>query len=555
MGDYERELQCKFLNDKCMERLTGIMQASPLYTEKDLDLERRGLKMFEEKMQTEELKQSYENTPALKSELDAAEQEFNRQMGRARANNWITDNTLKYWTNKLSSKNYHWSQKVQFIYDKLPHLVSNWEKMTNDIKKIKDEIKKDPTLKNIPAVNIVETGKGLKKFTDWRNAISEALGIIEATKRGRTELFKEAKQILSSAVKKDVLSSHKVGEWLHRIFESNAPVELIRKFVQGSDDKSLKGLIGRWTMVRERYDKIEIKRVKVGTPRSFSFVKTEKFLDWHYSKRLAYVEEAEKRFTDIEKENPLILDIRRELDCEDWATAAHLIGKAENELVSEKDKEKLKSLKRYLKEHQTTGISGSATFEEEGEDPHAELERLLSILPSSLQSLYRKSIHAGKFKCLSSIMYNRVWCHEKGRVLDDNKEEEMRQHATEDTRTRLEEGDNKDQHVATDVDSYKEPSIRSYSYTGINKSQTLFVSSTGHDALVAKMHQEDSYLFRYWTTLIPDGVDYGTHSYVVNNINYKIKSCLRKIESPKASVASKPSPSKSAGATSYAMSS
>ena len=548
---YEADLRCKLLMDKCTDRLSSVMYQSPLYTEKDFELEKRGLKMFAERGQAEELEMSIRNTDDLKSTLDRAESDFKSKIALARRNRWITEGTAEYWLRQMSSKKYHWSEKVSFINNRFPHLMQNWERMTNDINTIKKGVEKNPELMKIPEIEKIITGKGLKQYTNWRETLDIALGSMAAEAKNFSDLFNEAQKILEGAVKQKVLSPSKVGAWLIRIFKSGSGERAIRKFVQGSDGHSLKGLIGRWAEARARYDILENKRKTAGAPRGFNFATTDKFLEWHYAKRIAYLEEAERRYADISKENPLILEIRRELDSCDWESAAHLIQKAEHEMNSPEEFEKLKSMKKYLAEHGT-----ESDKEEKNEfgpmEAKAELEKILSLLPVSLASLYHRAIRIRKFGCISSLMYNRVWCHDHSR-LSKNKEKRMEEEATELTEERIERGDDGKQHVVSDVDSFKQPSIRSYTYTGINKAQTLFVSSQGHDALIARMEEEDSYLFRYWTTLIPENVDYGTHSYIVKNLNPRIKKCLRVLENTAVLPPANQKPSKASGTRSFAM--
>jgi len=537
MEDHEQQSQCKRLRTLCIQDLNRLMARSDMFTERDVKayvdsltdskLELAGKRTFEEKSQALEENLSH-FIPQTMEHISKAENDFHSKVTSAQAQGFITSKTADHWRKKLKSEEFPWWEKEDFIYKKFPHLLENWKRLNRDLEKLKKVTANDKDLLSIPEVKKVLSEKKIKKYKEWRGAVSEALASVEAFKKGRTKLMEDAKSMLNKAASNKVLAQHKVGKWLHRIFKSNADTETIKKFIYGSDSKSLSGLVKRWTDVRSRYDAIEIKK-RNGMPRSFHFVQKDEFLDWHWSKRLAYVEEAERRFTDVAKENPLILDIRRELDSEDWSSAAALIARAEIELTSESDRGKLKSMKQYLKEHQSTDDQSS--HQQTPVEAEAELDQLISILPGSLQSLYRQAIQVGKFKCLNSLMYNRIWCWEKGHVLDSKREAELSEHATEETEYRLQHGDTKG-HIASDVDSYQQPSIRSYAHTGINKAQTLFVSQRGHSALIAKMQKEDSHLFRYWTTLIPEGVDYGTHAYIVKNLHYKMKRCIRNMGKP-----------------------
>jgi len=544
LEDHASQQHCNTVRHQCIDKLERLMTHAEMFTARDVAayreralsdraLESAGIRTAEEKLAA--LQQNADQyIPETIERVTRAEAVFHAGITRAQANGWITSETAAYWNRKLKSNKMPWWEKEEFLQKKFPRFLKNWETMTKDIQKVKEAAKKDSSLAAIPEVALILSKKSsLKNYREWRNAVHEALGAIEAHRYQRTRLYGEAKKILQKAASDQVLAGSKIGTWLQRIFETNASTEKIVEFIRGSGPKSLEGLISRWAQVRERFDKVEGMRQKQGTPRGFHFVTTDKFLRWHYSKRLAYVDEAEKRFTDIAKEHPLILDIRRELDCEDWASAAALIRTAELEIFNPKDREKLRSMKNYLHENQKSGEQTQDSASDAYASPQEELDAMLLSLPPALQPLYRKAFEAGKGECLFSLMYNRVWCREKGQALDDRKEAQLREHATEETKYRLEHGDTKG-HIASDVNSYQEPSIRSYTYTGVNKSQTLFANAQGHGALVAKMEKEDSYLFRYWTTLIPEGVDYSTHAYIVKNLHHRMKKCLRSAKSASA---------------------
>ncbi|MCF7844759.1 MAG: hypothetical protein K9M03_02950 [Kiritimatiellales bacterium] len=557
-GSYEREEssekeQCERLKKRCLSALSSLMSSSSMYTEKDLALEKRGLSMYAEEENADELRYSLERIPNIKSRLDRAKSDFTAQISSAQSAGYITSATANHWRKKISSSKYHWSEKEDFIQNKFPRLMHNWEVLTRDINTVKSEASKNRIFADIPEVKkVIGKKTTLKKYKDWRNAVSEALGAIEANKRLQQDLFRKAKSMLEGAAPKD-MSSKKVGVWLHRIFKSNAPNDKIAKFINGGGADSLSGMINRWNGVRTRYDKIENKRKKGDEPRGFHFVTTDKFLEWHYTKRLAYVDEAEKRFVDVATENPILLAIRRELDSQDWESAGIIIKQAESELLSENDKNKLSSMKWYLREHQSENPvekAGKTKEPQTKESAQGELDQILSSLPTVLQPLYKKAINSGKFYCLAALMYNRVWCREKGNVLTGHKEVVMRESAPEDTKRVLENGDDGRLRNAA-VSAYREPSMRGYANTGINAPQLLHVGAGGQDALVAKMMSEDNERFRYWTTLIPEGVDYGTHSYIVKKLNRQIKGCLRTIDSSSAPTIQKKSASTSSSPTQY----
>jgi len=430
-----------------------------------------------------------------------------------------------------------WIQKESFLLEKFPKYLENWERLHDDTQVLKNMNKKNKELIKIPEVrDALGASLDSVKYVKMRNLISKALAAATANEHGDDHMYEDAKKILEKAVKNGSLSKNNVGTWLERIMKSNAAPKQKIAFVYGKGSTSLEHLIARWEEVKHRYDVVEHRRRKDGTPRGFHFVTTNKFLNWHFSKRLSYVVEAENCFSDIAKERPILLEIRRELDSKDWGSAERLLKKAKSATLTEEDTRKLNSMENYLKEHRPK-TDKTKKKKKNPKQAEKENEQIISLLPASLQPLYLNAIRAGKFRCLAALMYNRVWCHERGHVLTSSKENKLQKRATDDTRMRLQQRkDGKKQLANTDVNAFKEPSIRSYAYTGISAPQILHVGASGHGALLAKMNEEDTYLFRYWTTLIPTEVDYATHAYIVKHLHPLLKSNLHAIAAGNAPV-------------------
>ncbi|MDD5026540.1 MAG: hypothetical protein PHH13_04175 [Candidatus Peribacteraceae bacterium] len=533
--------RCDETRQECLNRLRTLVISSKsgMYTERDFALYRdealsdRSLALAGKETSEQRYEALWENLsehiPQTAAHIKAMESTFDDMITRATDCHWISAEIAAYWRKRFASKAYFWWEKEKFLSERFPRYMRNWESLYGDQQKLNTLITEVSDAKNLPAVKRLTVGafSKTKKFEEWRSAVHEALAAVEAHRRNRTVLLEEARKKLEAAAHNEVLSKYKVGTWLKRIVSSTVDSGKLLAFVCGDGGNSLSGLIQRWAEVRHRFDNIEKKRSIEGTPRGFHFVTTDQFLEWHFARRQAYVEEAERRFTNIDKENPQLLAIRRELDCQDWDEAAHLIAQVQVTDLSEEDLAKFRSMKRYLKESRPT--SSSPTQELDPDAANGELNTAINAIPIiSLRNLYWKAIRAGKARCLIALMYNRCWCY-RNFYLNPLREEQLRLNAKEETAQRIEYGHGKE-FENNDVNSYQKPAIRSYTETRANSAQVLHVSEEGHSALVARMQEEDCERFRYWSTLIPTNVEYGTHAYIVDSLHPRIKRCLRTLE-------------------------
>jgi len=531
--------RCDETRQECLQRLRGLVVSSKsgMYTERDFAFYRdealsdRSLALAGKETSEQRYEALWENLsehiPQTAAHIKAMESTFDGMITRATGRHWISAEIADYWRKRFASKAYFWWEKEKFLTERFPRYMQNWESLYGDQQKLNTLIHEVSDAKNLPAVKRLTSITKAKKFEEWRSAVHEALAAVEAHRRNRTVLLEEARKKLEAAAHDEVLSKYKVGTWLKRIVSSTVDSGKLLAFVRGDGANSLSGLIGRWAEVRHRFDSIEKKRSIEGTPRGFHFVTTDQFLEWHFARRQAYVEEAERRFTDIDKENPQLLAIRRELDCQDWDEAAHLIAQVQVADLPEEDLAKFRSMKRYLKESRPT--SASTQKELDPDAANEELNAVIDSIPSiSLRTLYWKAIRAGKIRCLIALMYNRCWCW-RNFYLNTAREEQLRASAKEETAMRVEEGHGKD-FENQDVNSYQKPAIRSYTETRANSAQVLHVSEEGHGALVARMQEEDCERFRYWSTLIPTNVEYGAHAYIVDSLHPRMKRCLRVLE-------------------------
>jgi hypothetical protein len=544
-GDLEEFRRCESLRARCIQQLHALASSSKMYTGRDIAIyEREGLsdEAFEKSGVTSIRKREQyleenldRHIPETERKIRELESKFEKHIQAARASRCITEGNITRWRNRLLASNAYWWEKEKFINEKMLEYIERWNKIADK----RRQLMSDPRVKGLSADDVDEIDIFLDEEAFLNAHYEKRVGLVSQVRAallsrntGRAPLYKQAKARLESAAHQGHISKNKVGVWLDRIFSSNASRDKIEEFLNGSGSKSLEGLIGNWAVVSGRFDMIERKKQQQGEemPRGFHFVNKSSFLEWHYSKRLAYVDEAERRFVDVQKETPDLLGIRHELDQKDWDEAEVRMKRAESMDLDEADREKLRSMRRYMTENRPRKRERPP---QTPEDARAEIDDMIAAMPMVLQPLYRDSIRRGKARCLMSLMYNRVWCQERGRVLDNEKEIKLRNRATEDTERALQDGDD-GKLKNSDVTTYKEKSIRGYAGAGlgngINAPQVLHMGAGAHGAVVTRMEEEDCHLFRYWSTLIPQGVDYSQHSYIVKNQHHRIKACLRILE-------------------------
>ncbi len=498
--------------------------------------------LFNESMWLERGKNTYEERiedvrstityylPDLVQKLQLQEDQFNTQIEHALRQKWISSASRDKWIARLKDSNVHHWKKEQFLTETFPGWYRNWEKLGDDTGKL-DKLCKEKDIKpeDVPEVRVVYAqGFNNMHFAFRRGAVDKALAVLAANRTNRKKLYNKAKHMLNQAVANDALSKAKIGTWLRRIFESKADPQKIEEFINGNGNSSLPVLIWHWRKASMEFDKLEARVKKEGKPPSFTFISKKKFLDMHYESRMSYLQEAEYRMKDTQlaSMHPLILDIRREIDAKDWASAEYLIRQAYTKDLPPADMQKLLSLEQYLKTQKSEHGAKSHT---ENVDPKIEMEMLLSQVPTIVQPLFRSAMERGESvtRALKSLWYNRVWCRQHGH-LDDQKEELLRQRSEADTQKVLKEGQGRG--YANIATRHGRPVVRKYQ-RGEWSPQVLHYTKDMHESLTEDITMgKDNYAFKYWTTLVPKGVDYETHSYVLRDLFPKIMSCVRRLD-------------------------
>lgn len=476
--------------------------------------------------------------PMLSAQAPILENKFRRQIEEAIGKKWIGRKSVARWMQRLSADNAFYMQKKEFIEnpEKFPKYLKQWQEVAEK----REKLMKDPQFKLLRGKDVTKLGVFKndeeflnKSYEERKNLLSIIDAALRAKSREMPQLYKEAKSQLEGAARNKAMSWNKIGPWLEKIFSSNAKPELIDDFLSGRGNMPLSKLIANWTQASKRFQSLDDKRKTKGTPRGMHFVKMEVFLNWHFERRKAYLDHAEESIEEIGNEKEVILKIRHELGSQDWESAESLIAEARREPMTEAQNKRLNSMEKYLREHRSKLTEKEQKEKERSPDEiMKEIESLLGGIPPQLQKFYRKSLNRGyqSFWAWTTLMYNRVWCHQHN-YLDENKEKTMEKSSKEKTRQRIKDG-HSDYGLEANVvkdDTNAEAAIRDQD--GTKGAQILFVEEDAHESLVEKVNeQKNNRNFWYWTSVIPEGVKYPEHLYIVQAIHPKLKKLARELE-------------------------
>ncbi len=441
----------------------------------------------------------------------------------------ISEDSRKKWIARFKDPSVNHRAKEYFLTQQFPSYVTGWRRVHS----ARSTLLKDPLMKNLTEKDVKELKTFLddKKFRALHFDKKEGLNAtvkatLTAKKTHKEVLHSETRNVLQAAAAAGYISSDKIGGWALHVLEGKRTLQELKDFIKD------------WAKVRFRYDKVEHGMVTGKVPQGFSRLSEEQFLKLSYAQRLSYVEEAERRLH-IENGNPkdtLIQDakgkVRHALDLENWEEAEHFLRHAWPLAETQEDIAELQSMEKYLRafDKKRSGQKETADDHEEIRNANNEIEMVLSLLPPSLQPIYRKALSKGAdcLQCVTTTVYNRTWCQERG-YLTESLEEKLHDQSIEETAERLSPtGDGHSDGLENNfVDGFHQPSIRD---KGIGP-QNVFLSSSGADAFVEKAEANKScWSFWYWTNLIVDGVSAGQNSYVAYSLNHRIKRAARTLE-------------------------
>ncbi len=253
--------------------------------------------------------------------------------------------------------------KKYWIEYQFPEYIKRWKQVAEE----RDHLVKNPELKQVAASNqefavILDRDKFLDLHYNERvGLLAKAKALMYAMEKGRKELYSKAEKKLGAAAFMGAMADHKIGVWLKRIFKSNASEKKINEFINGSGFNSLTQMIDRWAKLKFRFDMLKDKAKKLDqdtAARGLNIMSENQFLNMHYAQRLRYVEELDQRINgakDINNERPIFIQIRHAMDTKDWDDATKLIQDAKLMQLSDKERERLRSMEQFTNQFKPKG--------------------------------------------------------------------------------------------------------------------------------------------------------------------------------------------------------
>jgi hypothetical protein len=549
----EQQREIDKLRDQGMRRVDALVSSSKVFTRRDAELYKedfseQGMRRWGFITHEQQLESLHEllsqNIPEMERRSRDTENKFRVKIENAIGNKWIGRRSAARWMQRLFAENAYYWQKEMFIEgsEKFQRYAKNWEKVATERKKmLNNQYFKKLSSKDVSKLSVFKNEEDFlnRPYEERQNLVAAVQAAVAAKEKQLPGLHAKAKSMFEAAAASKAMSFNKIGVWMNRIFQSTANADLIEQFINGSgtviggQKLTLSGLIANWSDASKHFGEIEKKREKQGTPHGFHFVSMNVFLNWEYEKRRSYIQEANNRFKTLPK-NDELLKIQHELDTKDWDSAEALITKSRSLNLSEEDTKRLQSLEKYLREHRKISPSSKTNAEQKPtpQEISKKLDGYMMQIPQQLRSTYRRSLRNGyqAFWATTVLMYNRVWCHQHG-FYDSAKEQVMEQQSKDPTRDRMRDG-HSETHEVNNVtgDTNDKKAIRKQA--GIRKAQILFTDERSEETLTTEINeQKNTRDFWYWTSMIPRGVSYGEHLYVVNEIHPHMKKLARQLES------------------------
>lgn len=449
----------------------------------------------------------------------------------------ISESSKQRWIARY--RNARFKEVEYFVDHQFPQFLEEWKKAVHERK----ELLQNPKTQTLHTDDVPEIAQFFDeetflnlKYAQKKNLIAHVRAALRSQKLDLQTFHRDTQEQLRnwSSGPYRFLSPTKVGLWLERIFRGNHSLTERRAFRAGTMETYKK----EWMKLRAQFDVIRREMHTKGIPQGFWLVELDEFLGWHYAQRRSYIGEASRRLrASSEKQDPALtclkMDIRHDLDSGDWDGAERLIQKVQTQYGNDLD---IASMATFLEHHRTDNPQEQS----HNPDPQnilMELRTIASKLPSPLQGLYIQAMSEGYdiFRALTVLMYNRVWLHEKGRYLSEEKEVEQVQNRENKKKTRTYIISGHSQEIEYNIvsgDTANEGAIREENPTA----QVVFMGSGGDEAVLSharkqRHNQEDGARgFLYQTSVIPTEVSYAAHKQVVDHYHYPLKRGLRILE-------------------------
>ncbi|TSC57796.1 MAG: hypothetical protein Greene041619_961 [Candidatus Peregrinibacteria bacterium Greene0416_19] len=558
--DRRKRLEFAYLKDLALSRVRQAMGSTSMLTERDYKeyqnecfdeakLEMVGLRTYDEKIRA--VRENLDTLiPRVESEAQTIEASFRTKVAHAEEQKWISGRSAKEWVSRLENSNVpQWKKKAFLQETFFPDYWENWRQLGHDTEMVRKDVRAlQMGNRDIPELATIFTSdlEDIRpEFIDRnyhykRDVVSRAMSVVTAAKKaGRpgAEDMQELRQLaldqLEDAVAKGALASWKVGEWLRRIFESGTKPENIRKFLTSQGPTPLSILIRNWTNVRSDFDWIESERGKKGRiHRNFHFVHEDIFLNWHFEKRKAYVQEAMNRLKNPDETPDPFLRIRHELDAGDWLAAEERIAEAERMTWAMDEQAELASMKKYLREHRNPSPPEA--------DPSADAWQVWRCMQDALGDIPYDSVRErycialeqydyDTLWALCTMYYNWDWCRQRG-YSDDAIDLQSAQQAKRNTYVHMKQGQPRDFAINDySGDTSKSPAARWDDDT--DSPQTIHIDErTDNEGLLHNIHlNRHNRAVWYYASLKEKNIPFEKIQFNIYNVHPRLKWGARRL--------------------------
>lgn len=452
---------------------------------------------------------------------------FEGELSSAVSAGLISKASVERWVARFKKPGLSLKAKQYFF----EHQWSSYRKAWEKVKEERATVLKNPLFKELTAKDCKEisTFTTETKFTelhyDKKTAlVAEVRAVLKAKETGKQNLLKDTRGILEAAASAGYIAKNKTGPWLEHVIAGKRTLTELRKFV------------GDWAKVRFNFDTVERAMNKGKVPQGLTRLSEEKFLGMSYEQRKSYVEEAQRRLNLEEADTPdtpikdLKGKVRHALDTQNWDEAKLFLGKAWKAVESEDDIRELKSMEGYLESFVTKEKSEDREKTEDVRRAYAEITELMGSLPTGLVPLYKSALlrGAGCVQCVTTCIYNRTWCQDRG-YLTESSEEKLRNKAVQETENRIKGGGEGHGNGLENnrLDGFGQPAVRD---KGIGP-QNVFMSSGQAGSFVDEADaNKGTWSFWYWTNLIVDGVSADENAHVARSLNWRFKRAARTLD-------------------------
>ncbi len=435
----------------------------------------------------------------------------------------------------------HWLRRADLDYKTKETRVKNFDSWLDKLRTLQTS---RASMASLPRVKALTSAKvpGIadlldpKKFRDLKlgaqkSLIAQVKAALASKEENRDTVYDDAKSVLEQAVSGQYLHPDKVGRWLQRAMASSNPERYVAT--------TLPQFLANWKGIRQEFDDVEMRLKRQGTPRYFQAVPPRTFLSWTYSKCKTYLAYANSQLTQASAESkeevPALKNFkmlaRHDLSTRDWDGAERTLAKARAAFPADAE---LKSLQQFLDAHRTDTAEERA---EQAARPPAEVKKdvdaTIAQLPVAVRDMTIACANdsADAVRTLGGMFYNRCWAKRKGY---SNEAQDLRDAADEKikraTEQRMKEGHGneleKNRLAGTTEDNLAVNDAPA-------NAQVLFPKPGARAqnvvAEAAKRNKQNG-AFVYWTSVVPDGVSYAQHEYLVQNTFPALKRNLRTLE-------------------------